>query len=119
MQFERQCRQFEEFEFVLKLSDIWLLAKFPLLGGVAKFFKPKHKDKLKEGDWIIKVEFCGCEAHVLSWQICKDTARTLVCICARSDDIRFNNKIGNNRIMAVEIEKDRTHPSLSSDVVFI
>jgi hypothetical protein len=86
------------------------------LGGVAKFFKLEHKDKLKEGDRIIRVEFCGCEAHVLSWQICKDATRTLVCICAGSDDICFNNKIGNNRIMVVEIKEEHTHPSLNDNV---
>ncbi len=101
---------------VFKVGDIWLPAKLLLLGGVVKFFKPKHKDKLKEANWIITIDFCGCEAHVLSWQICKDAARTLVCICVGSDDIHFSNKIGNNRIMAIEIEEERTHPSVNDDV---
>jgi hypothetical protein len=49
LQFERQCRQFENFDYLPRLSDIWLLAELFLLGGVAKFFKLEHKDKLKEG----------------------------------------------------------------------
>ncbi len=102
--------QFEKSDSIPRLGYIWLLVELLLLGGVAKFFKLKHKDKLKEGDRIIKVEF-----FVDVKQICKDTTRTLIYICARSDDIRFNNKIGNNKIMAIEIEEERTHPSLSNN----
>jgi hypothetical protein len=50
MQFDRQCRKFEEFDYVFRVGDIWLPAKLLLLGGVVKFFKPKHKDKLKEAN---------------------------------------------------------------------
>lgn len=49
--------QFEKFDSIPRLGYIWLLVELLLLGGVVKFFKLEHKDKLKEGDRIIKVDF--------------------------------------------------------------
>jgi hypothetical protein len=57
LHFERQRSQFEKFDSIPRLGDVWLLVELLLLGGVAKFFKLEHKDKLKEGDRIIRVEF--------------------------------------------------------------
>jgi len=90
-----------------------LPVKLPLLGRIAKKLNLEHKHKLKEGDLILKMEFCEYEAYLVNWQICRNVARTLVCICARSDDICFSNKIDNNMIMAVKIEEELTHLNLS------
>ncbi len=55
------------------------------------------------------MEFCGCEAYALSWEVCKNVIGTLVCICVGSDNICFNNKIDNNRVMAIKIEDECTN----------
>jgi hypothetical protein len=41
--------------------------------------------------------------------VCKGGEGTMVCLYARSDDQCPNNKIDNNRIMAIEIEKEHAN----------
>jgi len=49
-----------------EVRHIWLLVDLTLLEGFPKFFKLKHKERLQEGDQIIKLEFCECEGTMLS-----------------------------------------------------
>jgi hypothetical protein len=48
------------------------------LGGFAKFFKLEHRDRLQEGNWIIRVEFFECEAYVLSYKLQRNGEGVLV-----------------------------------------
>jgi hypothetical protein len=52
-----------------RVRDIWLHINMMFLGGFAKFFKPKHRDRLQEGNWIIIMEFFECEAYVLRYKL--------------------------------------------------
>jgi hypothetical protein len=47
------------------LRDIWLHVDPPLLGGYAKFLKPKHSSEVREGDKVIRVYFFGSIVCVL------------------------------------------------------
>jgi hypothetical protein len=55
---------------ILRLRDILIhVDPLPLVGST-KFFKFEYSGELKEGDIIIKVEFLGSTAYVLSWKLC-------------------------------------------------
>jgi hypothetical protein len=66
---EKQHILHEKPNVVPKIREIWLLVNLMLLGGFAKFIKLEHKDRLQEGNQIIKAKFFRCEAYVLSWKL--------------------------------------------------
>jgi hypothetical protein len=53
--FEKQHLLHENPEVEPRLGDIWLLVKSFVFEGFVKFFKPKHKRKLQEGDLLLKL----------------------------------------------------------------
>ncbi len=66
---EKKCRLYENPNAIPRVRDTWLHINITFLGGLAKFFKPKHRDRLQEGNWIIRVKFFECEAYVLSYKL--------------------------------------------------
>jgi hypothetical protein len=99
--FEKQHLLHENLKVVPRPRDIWLLVKSFVFEGFVKFFKPKHKRRLQEGDYIVKVELARCETCVLSWKLYKNREGMLVWIYISSDEVHFSNKIENNRMMGV------------------
>jgi len=91
----------ENLEVVPRLGDIWLLVKSFVFERFVKFFKLEHKRKLQEGDCIVRVELARCETCVLSWKLYKNKEGMLVWAYVSSDEVHFNNKIENNRMMGV------------------
>jgi hypothetical protein len=91
-----------------RVRDIWLHINMTFLGGFAKFFKLEHRDRLQEGNRIIRVEFFECEAYVLSYKLQRNGEGVLVWVYASSHDICFNKKIDNNRMMAIRIKEKLT-----------
>ncbi len=76
------------------------------LGGFAKLFKPECNGELQEGDRIIKVEFLGFVACVLSWRLCRSGKGVLSWAYEGSNEINFSNKIEGNRMLEIEIEEE-------------
>jgi hypothetical protein len=101
MLFEKQHLLHENLEVVPRLGDIWLLVKLFVFEGFVKFFKPKHKRKLQEGDCIVKLELIRCETCVLSWKLYKNREGMLVWAYVSSDEVQFNNKIENNMMIRI------------------
>jgi hypothetical protein len=91
----------ENLEVILGLGDIWLFFKSSMFERFVKFFKPKHKRKLQEGDCIVIVELTGCETCVLSWKLYENREGMLVWTYVSSDEVHFSNKIENNKMMKV------------------
>lgn len=60
-----------------------------------------------EGDKIIKVEFSRFVAYVLSQKFCHNGEGILSWAYVRSNEIKFSNKIEDNKMLVVEIEDGR------------
>lgn len=63
---EALCKFYEHYDALPRLGDLWIRIDPSLMGGVVKFFKPNHAEKLQVGNRIIRVELVGSSACVLS-----------------------------------------------------
>ncbi len=77
-----------------------------LLGGFAKFLKPKSNNEFKEGDKVIRVELSKFDACVLRWKLYKNGEKVLVWGYAGSDNMTFSNNIKGNRLLELRMEED-------------
>jgi hypothetical protein len=50
--------------------DFWILVTYYLLERGAHFYKPKFKERVKEGGRVIRVEFVSHEVELLCWKLC-------------------------------------------------
>lgn len=66
---KKQCILYEHPNVVSKIGNIWLPINPLLLGGFAKFFKPKYNNEFKEGDRVIRVVLSKFDACVLRWKL--------------------------------------------------
>jgi hypothetical protein len=52
------------------------------------------------------VELASCSTYVLSWKLCINGKEDLVWAYAGCDNICFNNKIKNNKLLAIKVEEE-------------
>lgn len=77
-----------------------------LLGGFAKFFKPKYSNEIKEGDRVIRVDLSKFATYVLRWRLCKNGERVIVWGYEGYDTTTFSNNIKGNRLLELRMEED-------------
>jgi hypothetical protein len=105
-QLENQKLEKENINYIPRISDLWIPLDFTIPRCCAQFYRPKINDRVKVGDFILKISHIGQATHLLCWIYFKEFYGRLCWRYVGKSDANHDIKIDNNMRKIIDSKKE-------------